>query len=371
MAVVGHGGRLWLRRDAPDALLLGLDALHLLSNTLLVKDEAYWSGDEVTLTNARGLPLALEGDTPACPDGYATYAGSSWPLGPNRAHIGDDADTFYSSEDDEPFYTLEGDTGLLTSASFFVYRDQLDRLSFYTTQAAALRGRKQDRIQLYRVDFGSLILAPYGTQDYQNALLECSGQLDLGDYTFSDVQDEVTLQSICDFAPDYQSPVAGTGDYQNAEIEPRYEIDSPPDKGLWSIQGQLSNWNLTLTAAEIDTTSVGEKFGDAVKSIVTGGGTVDFLVGREDRTKVDGAPQLDSTSLLRLLLLTEKGCKADCQFWMIDEQRDALHLLPGDLYYESQLLVTSAAINTRASEYIAGTINFVTVGKIGLKMGTN
>lgn len=370
MAVLGQGGRLWLRRDAPEALVLGVDAVHLLSNTLLVKDQGYWSGDEVTLTSARGLPLLADEAIPACPDGFSAYAGSTWQVGPNRSHIADDSDTFYTL-DSAPFYVTESVCGLQTTASYFIYRDQLDRISFYTTQAAALRGQKQDRVQLYKVDFGNLILAPIGTEDYQNALLECSGEIDLGDYNFSDIQDEATLQSLCAFAPDYEGIEAGTGDYANAAVEPLYAIDKPADKGLWTLQTQLSGWVLNLTASEIDTTAVGEKFGDAVKSLVTGGGTVDFLIAREDCSNSESRQAVDSTSLLRLLLLTEKGCKADCQFWMIEDQRDSLDLLPGDLFYETKLLVTNAAINTQASDLIAGTINFVTVGRVDLKMGSN
>lgn len=371
MAVLGHRGKLWLRREAPDAVVVPTSAVHLLTNAILVRNPGYWSGDEVTITCPDGLPIDSGSGQPGCPDGHAMYAGADWLLGANRAHVAGDDDDFYLADDEAPFYLRSEDVGLAETRSFFVYRDQLDRLSFYTSQAAALRGSKSDRIPLFRVDFGSLLLAPVGSVDYQNALALCSSELDLGDYRFSDIQDEVTLASICESAPAYQAPTAGTDDYDNADVQPRGEVDSPVDRGIWNVQGQLSEWSLSLTAQEVDTTAVGEKFGDSVKSLVTGGGQVDFLIARKRGTDRSGAEMSDSTTLLRLLLMSEKGCKADAQFWMITDQVDAGELLPGDLFYQSQLLVTSIAINTRATDIIAGSLNFVTVGEIALKMGTN
>ena len=68
--------------------------------------------------------------------------------------------------------------------------------------------------------------------------------------------------------------------------------------------------------------------------------------------------------------MTEQGCKAAAQFWMIDRGR-ACGLLTGDLYYETELLVTNVAINLRPTEVVAGTAQFVTTGSIALKQGTN
>lgn len=364
MAVVGHGGKLWLRREAPEAVVTTTAALHHPSNSLLLLSEAFWTGDEVTLTSARGLPIALHEDDPipACPDGYGIYAGSPWALNPRTIHLLDDDSSFYTTDNNRSFYTRPEDVGKLTSAQFYIYRDQLDRVSLYRTQAAALRGRKGDRLALYQVDFGSVIVAPLGAQSYQDALLACSDKL-----KSATPEHETPLSAICNPTPEYDPGPAQVA----SKDDPSQEAASPAQPSMWTIQAALSNWDLTLTASEVNTTAVGEKFGDAVKSIVTGGGTVDFLVVREDQTADDGIPVVDSTNLMRLLLLTEKGCKADCQFWMIDNQRDVAHLLPGDLFYESSLLVTSAAVNTRAGEIIAGTINFVTVGRVALKMGTS
>jgi hypothetical protein len=45
-------------------------------------------------------------------------------------------------------------------------------------------------------------------------------------------------------------------------------------------------------------------------------------------------------------------------------------LLPGDLYYECDILITNNAINTRADALIVGSASFVTTGPIQLRIGT-
>ena len=47
----------------------------------------------------------------------------------------------------------------------------------------------------------------------------------------------------------------------------------------------IREYSLTLDAPSIDTTIVGEKFGEAVKSLVSGGGSFEFFI---DRNCIDG-----------------------------------------------------------------------------------
>jgi hypothetical protein len=365
VAVLGSGGLLRLKREAPEPTVVRPGNLHVGSNSIYMRNPAFWSGDEVTLTNTRGLPIDYDGDgEPDCPDGYATYYGSEWYLGPNRDHITSDNDDFYSATDTDQFYMRLEESGQTTTATYYIYRDQFDRLSFYSDRASAMLGRTSERVSLFKVDFHSIIVAAAGTTEYQNAIGDCA--TDIGEYEFSDAQDEVTLESICDFAPDYTNPTPWITEYDNADLEPRYYINAGGTGNIWVTLADMSSWTLNMDAQEVETTSVGEKFGEAVKSVVTGGGSIDFFVDRRNlETCADG------TALMQLLLLTEKGCKADAEFWMINDRDSQCGLLPGDLYYETQLLVTSVAINTRATEMIAGSLNFVTVGEIALRMGTN
>lgn len=298
MAVLGAGGIVKLRRDAPDPVTIDSDAINSASNTLSNSSIGIWNGDRVTVTCERGIPFDADGDGFDSPDGHAMYFGSKWQLGPNRIHITSDSSAFYSQNDNAFFYVTGPVGEPATSAVYYANRDQLDRLSFYRNRGAALSGRMADRIPIGSLDFGTL------------------------------------------------------------------EINVNINDTDWMIQGMLAEWSLNLTASEIDTTSVGERFGDAVKSIVSGSGTMDFFIERESSSTLS-----DATRLLNLLLLTEKGCKADGEFWMIDNRLSDRKLLPGDLYYASDLMVTNVAINTRAGEAIVGSLNFVTVGEIALRQG--
>jgi hypothetical protein len=363
MPVLGTGGIVKLIREAPEPVVLPVEALAASYNAIYLRSPEFWSGDEVLLTGINGLPLDLGENGPDCPDGYAMYQGSTWYVGNNRAHIATDLDGFYDVSDSAQFYMRKEETGFTVDSTLYIHRDQLDRISFYTTRSAALNGHPSNRISLFNVDYGFLVLAAAGGADYNNAIADCVAYL--GEEWVSDTQDELTLKSICDFAPTYQYPAAGTEDYANADLTPRWYIDNTDETGaLWMQQCGLAGWSLNLNAQQVDTTAVGEKFGDAIKSIVNGGGTFDFLVDRNaSETKND------STALMQLLLLTEKGCKAKAQFWMVSDQESSGSLLPGDLYYEADILVTTSSINVRPTEIIAGSADFVTVGEIVLKMG--
>jgi hypothetical protein len=299
MAILGTGGKLKLRREAPDPVVVGVSSVNATNNTVSA-GTTFWSGDEVRLTSSRGLPFDVDGSLsgPDCPDGHGIYYGGSYLLGSNRSHTTSSSDPFYSSTNTNQFYLRSTDVGLTTSYDFYAHLDQVGRLSFYSSRAQALLGATSDRIDIFAVDFGQLEIQAVVTEDD------------------------------------------------------------------WYIQSLLREWSLNLTAPEVDTTGVGEKFGDSVKSVVSGGGSLDFIVDRKSTPN-----EQDPTALMNLLLMTEKGCTADAEFWMITDRTATADLLPGDLYYETQLMVTSMAINTRPDEIIAGSLNFVTVGDISLRMG--
>lgn len=363
MAILGRGGRLRLKREAPEPTVLRPGNINTLTDSIYMRNPAFWSGDTVTLTCANGLPIDADTDGPDCPDGYAVYYGSDWYQGSNRSHITTNNDPFYKATNSAQFYMREQECGLLIEKTCFIYRDQLDRISFYETRAEALNGEPSTRIPLYKVDFNGLIVAATSSSEYQNAMTECSQQI--GDYQFSDVQDEVSLESICDIDFQPSEPPSWITEYDEA-----YVSSGPySNSAEWIIQANLKEWTLNLSSPEVDTTSVGDRFGDSVKALVTGGGSMDFIIERQNI----GDSYQDSTGLLHLLLLIEKGCKADAEFW-ITQNRAASECqgrLPGDLFYETQLMVTSVAVNTRPDEIVAGSLNFVTVGQIALRMGTN
>jgi len=353
MAVLGIEGNVRFRREAPEPIVVFENSLRADIDTFQVQSIEFWNGDEVYLATPNGLPFSAD----TLPGGAGCYFGSFWELGPNRTHVTAEDDEYYVSDDDTVDFYNNGTP--VNTGTYFVYRDQLGRLSLYTTRSDALSGNPGNRIDLRQLNFEYMLIAPAGTEEYNNALAECLAAN--GDYRFSDVQDEVTLASICDYAPNYLQPVAGTGEYDDAELEPRRWVGGFP----WIIQGELREWNIELDAENVSTTAVGQKFGESVKSVVSGGGSFDFFV---ERRTDEG--KYDSTALMQLLLLTEKGAKAEAEFFMITDRVDTSRkLAPGDLYYKCDILVTNTAINTRASDAIVGTARFVTTGPIELNKG--
>ena len=72
--------------------------------------------------------------------------------------------------------------------------------------------------------------------------------------------------------------MAGADEFANADVQPRGSVNKGPHP-LWTVMCDVKEWSLELDAPSVDTTGVGEKF-EAVKSLVTGGGSADFFIDR-------------------------------------------------------------------------------------------
>ena len=373
MAVLGVGGRLMLRRAAPDVCIVNPESIDNEQNLVQGICDGYWSGD---LISADCFPLD-GGRFPPQPDAYAMYFGSRFFLGPNRDHIESINDQFYKNDtedypdgqfgDDADFYAKVGDISdgeeipECTPSDIYINIDQLGRVSFYATRCAALAGCADNRLPIPILGDGFTI-APFGSGVYQNAVWECIGAI--GEYRFSDGQDVITLASICEDPPLYQNPEAGDDEYDNADLQPRGVNQGKPAP-YWQILCDIREWSLEPEAPAVDTTAVAEKFGNSVKSLVNGGGSSEFFIDRVCRDEDKG----DGLDLMKLLLMTEKGCEAEAQFWILDRPGCGVEcdgLIKGDLFYETNILITQSAVNVRPTDIIAGTVNFVTTGEIKL-----
>ena len=157
-------------------------------------------------------------------------------------------------------------------------------------------------------------------------------------------------------------PIAGTAFYDNADIQPRPEIGFSDDWGPYKCVADIREWSLELDAPAVDTTGVGQKFGEAVKSLVNGGGTIDFLVDRACNPDLE-EPEV----LMQLLLMTKQGAEANAKFYLVNTGEDC-EQVPGSLYYECKILITRNAINLRPTEIVACTASFVTTEDVKLLM---
>lgn len=329
MALLGYEGRIALEREAPDPLMFGVDALHRRTNSLESSDNTFWSGDRVVLFGVNGIP------TDTVPSGLAQYGDANrWEVGPTRVHIADDNDSFYRTDDNALFYE-QVPASQVVQRAVYIGRDILGRISFYADQGDALQGREGKRIQIAYVDWDKVVMFPYGAGEYANAVINSFLDYDSTDYGSGTII-EKTLGSFAGYYP--------------------------PN---WLFICEMREWSLETDAAAVDTTSVGVKFGESVKSLVTGSGSIDFFV---DRTASDWSGH----KLMQLVLMTEKGCKANAQFILLLDQDGGAcsERLPGTLYYEADVLLTACAVSVRIEDAIIGSARFVTTGEITLKMGT-
>ena len=380
MAVLGSNGRVILNRSAPTPVVVEVTDLNQDKNIISLTAQGFRSGDLVEVASIDNWPNEDLADPPLIPNyadvfyyqdypelvGYST-AYSSKLLRPYR---------WLATESNDALTTESGDIIAIQSADvdatpyrnrLYVHVDQLNRLSFYRTRAAALAGE-------------------------------------------NNVTRENLDQSVFTLDP-------------TAPIELRLVNE-------WKLEACLQEWSLNLNASEIDTTGLGDQFFDGVKSLVQGGGTFDFLIEREvrdtrttaiisrseyanayvfygvpttetynearivgssagasayDNANVTPAPAeftydtkqlatVGTSNLLRLLLNTNEQTKCEAEFWMIDgdlQDRTSYtgSLLPGDLYYKAQIMLTSSAVSVRATDIITGSANFVTVREVQLLEG--
>jgi hypothetical protein len=379
MAVLGTNGKIVLSRSAPSPVAVNVTALNQDKNIISLTTTGFRSGDLVEVASTNNWPNANLYSDPLIPSyanifDYQDYAemvgyGTAYPAGLLRPF------RWLSTENNDVLTTENGDAFAVQSDAditpyrnrLYVHVDALNRLSFYRTRAAALEGAN--------------------------------------DATREDIDQS-------DFALD-----------PSGQIELRLVNE-------WKLEACLQSWSLNLNASEIDTTGLGDQFFDGVKSLVQGGGTFDFFIEREERdtrntaivnrseyanayvffgveenitynnaavsgssagttaynnaavTPAPAAFTLDATALatlgtsnvLRLLLNTNEQSEAEAEFWMIDgDAQDRTSytgmLLPGDLYYKAQIMLTSSAVSVRATDVITGSANFVTVREVQLREG--
>lgn len=383
MAVLGTNGKIVLNRSAPTPVAVDVTALNQDKNIISLTAQGFRSGDLVEVASIDNWPNADLADPPLIPtyanvydyQDYAEMVGYStaYPAALLRPYRwlatesnGTDANHALTTESGDIIAIQPADVDATPYRNrLYVHVDPLNRLSFYRTRAAALAGA-------------------------------------------NDVTREDLDQSVFTLEP-------------TAPIELRLVNE-------WKLEACLQSWSLNLNANEIDTTGLGDQFFDGVKSLVQGGGTFDFLIEREARdtrttaiisrseyanayvfydvpttetyneasivgssagtTAYDNAnvtpveftydtkqlATVGTSNLLRLLLNTNEQTEGEAEFWMIDgdlQDRTSYtgSLLPGDLYYKAQIMLTSSAVSVRATDIITGSANFVTVREVQLREG--
>lgn len=377
MAILGNGGILELSRETPQPVAMSIARFNANATPISISlaNQGYWTGDRVVIASSDGLPFDVNSDGYAdSPDGHGIYRGSTWLAGPSRAfYTGSDTDAspFYHQftdtftlitqsgdtlitqsgdtlvglsqvEDSDNWYNNTASTGLATTYDAYIHRDELDRITFFPTESAAYTGDAVDRIEMKKVNFGNFVVAAYSSDaGYATAMNSAATSVDA-----------LTLANS-------EQPLAET-----ITLPTLFNTLCETDR-QWVLQCDLESWALSIDAANLDTTAIGETFGEHVKSLVRGAGTLNFLV--DHRNQVN---ELDSMTLLRLVLLTENQCDTNAKFYLYKNRNEPTSQVNGSAYYQCDLLLTNTRVNISATDLVTGTADFVATSDIRLKVAS-
>lgn len=347
MPVLGVGGVVELRRELPEPVLITPEARVGYVDALAVSTAGFWTGDTVWVWGPLGLPFDLNGDgEPDVTGGWGMFYGSKYTLQAARAaRLTSGSAKWFGAE--APFkYELPEDA--LDRTELFIYRDSLDRLSFYRTLSDSLEADPEKRLTIYPVDFRVMLLAPAGSTGYQERLEPTYPEVSA--YRGFDSRTELRLAEIS----------------TAAISEPEGDAADRP----WRFVAEMDDWSLELDSQAIDTTGLGERFGDNTRALVTGGGQLNFFINRHEY-----AQEIDATFIARLLTVLEQGSKAEAKFKVAiassapRRQKLSDKRLPmTNVSYKASLLLTNTVTDVSAEDVIRGSARFVTVGRIRLDL---
>jgi len=225
----------------------------------------------------------------------------------------------------------------------FVWRDTLDRVTLHTTAAGAQDNTTGTRVSLSGVPAAHSILCLTGSGAATTVLTTFRP-------TITGVNSETSLQAYPSVYADYTTANSGTT--------------------LWAFQGHIKKWNLKLGGNTVDTGVIGERFGDSVKTAITGSGSFDFLIQFSENS--NGTHDIDQ--ILRMTLMIENNAKGKAKFYL-KQRTDArtatidgntIVFLPGSVYYYADILLVDTSIDTTADDFIQGSANFATTGPVRL-----
>jgi len=336
MAILGASGILELSRDWPAPMMLRPEALNLTTGSLAIGNRGYWTGDHVLLVASSGVPIDTNGDGYADnPEGHGFYFGGTYDLGPARAHA---SSSFYQSDDTASFYNTSSTTGLTKSKDAYININAAGRALLYNKRTSAYNANSADLVVIENVKVSNLIVLPYNSDaDYINAAVLAAGQI-------------------------RNTELAAT----NQELDPTPDgitsIANDPDRRGWLIQSDLTSWALNIDASTLDMTAIGEAFGENTKSLVRGSGTLEFFVDNRNLN-------IEQASLvpLQLVLLVERGSKANARFYLYKDRDPALPKVNDSVYYECDILLSRTQIDVKADTVVTGSADFVATSEIALR----
>lgn len=341
MAIIGYEGIVELSREWPAPTVLADSRLQRgASPSLDLTDQAFLSGDQVVLIALRGVPLGVgtAGLAP-CPDGHAFWTDGATAVGPALA-ARTAGGAFWSANSSLPFWESAATTGFTQSVVAFASRDELDDVKFYSNEIDAINGGAQGLIPMRNVSPGTMLIVPAGGDTlYLSAALQL-------------------LQSIGNASiQDGEQPAENLAPIPQAMLDAAASVDN---RG-WLMQCDLTNWVFETDVAQLDETAIGQDFGESAKGMLRGAGSFNANLSHEF---VSGSNS--SVGMLRLVMLTGQGSKARARFQIASKDNSGLSSIRERLFYETDILLNRASVNTQFDDVIRISSDFVATGRIRL-----
>ena len=363
--ILGYGGTVQLSREWPEPTAFPQSS-RAGTNALFCQNKAFWTGQRVLIYSFLGLPLRGAGTPYApCPEGHRFWGGSSLAQGPRTDHRGDGSGPFWRGANDQlsvnpgeldnpaddfyvsgtlenpaddflvaqlsvSFWESESTTGFDQVFSAYVNRDQLDRITFYSSEAGAINRSPDNLIPFSNVEYRNLLIAPYSSSEEYQLSFEALGQI-----IFEEEPSREQAASVYVDLPDQMLSVA----------------EDPEQRG-WSILVGCREWTLQTDPTVLDTTAIG----DSVKDVVRGSGSFNGFIPVSN----PAVGQFDARSFIRLMLMSETGSKARVRL-RVQDQRSAGCETEDAVWIEADILLGPGELSTSVDNAVTYSSQFVVV----------
>jgi len=340
MAIVGTGGVLELNREWPLPMVLSPEAVDTSASKLFIANQQYITGDHVMVAVSGGLPIDVDGDGYADnPDGHGVYPGSKYQISPILERLISSSSIFFDT-DDQRFY----DTRRITETyNAYININDTGRASLYKSELAAYNKKEDELVEFFNVKINNMIVAPSPIKqnnNYTNIIKRIARHLK----TRVLEESSQNLEKVISIPKDLK------------------RFADNPDNRSWRIQCDLTDWALNTDVQTLDITAIGEAFGEKAKSVVSGSGSLNFLVDNRYR---EG--KRNSIEVFRLVMLTKQGSKAVARFNLYKDSNASPGQLGQSLYKQCDIIFNRSTLNTRAGDLITGSVDFVTTGEVMLR----
>lgn len=368
MAVLGQQGVVTLSREWPAPTVLAGERLQRgNSPSIDLGDLAFQSGDQVLLVALRGVPagIGVSGFAP-CPDGHAFWTGGTTAVGPALA-ARTTGGGFWSGNASLPFWESAATVGLHQTMTAFIHRDEMDDVRLYSSELAAINGGSDGLLPLRNVAPGPMLILPASNRaGYAAAaveLLETIQSITSGGVYVDGVFDANVFAEFTDGRPRPVEIVNGEQPASQLATVPQILLDTASDveERGWKIQCDLTGWVFEMDATQLDQDAIGQAFGEYAKGSLRGAGSFN---GEVDHSRVTG--EQSGLGMLRLMMLTGQGSKARARFQLMDQRTASLPLVPERVFYETDILLGKTSVDTKATDVILLSAQFVATGKIRL-----